>query len=403
MNANRYFEDDDLALYAMHLLAEPEASAVAQEVAENEQTRSRLSAVQQRLGLYAEASVDLLPLPEGSAGRFLGRLAKEPRELQDGKQRDRTAATPPAAVVPISTHSAAPVFSASGYAEDASTARPRSRTASVLSWTGWAVAAALAVTAGKLYHDRTALQGMLGAQTGAVVQLSTDRADVLRDKQAMDARIADQEKEITRLSAAVSIAQGNLDTLRSSLSAQTAKLDAQTARLRDQTSAATVATGQLASTQHDLATTTQERDALRSTVAAQTSQVATLNAEAARAREVLDALTDRSALRVTLTAPKSQAAPTGRATYLQSRGTLVFLGNNLAQLPANKVYELWLLPANGSAPVPAGTFSPDAHGNASIVTPHLAGATEAKAFAITIENEGGATSPTMPIVLVSGA
>ena len=48
MNANRYFEDDDLALYAMHLLAEPEASAVAQEVAENEQTRSRLAAVQLR-------------------------------------------------------------------------------------------------------------------------------------------------------------------------------------------------------------------------------------------------------------------------------------------------------------------------------------------------------------------
>ncbi len=46
MNGNRYFEDDDLALYAMHLLAEPEASAVTREVAENEETRSRLSAVQ---------------------------------------------------------------------------------------------------------------------------------------------------------------------------------------------------------------------------------------------------------------------------------------------------------------------------------------------------------------------
>ena len=39
MNANGHFEEDDLALYAMHLLAQPEASAIAQRLAESEEAR----------------------------------------------------------------------------------------------------------------------------------------------------------------------------------------------------------------------------------------------------------------------------------------------------------------------------------------------------------------------------
>ena len=106
---------------------------------------------------------------------------------------------------------------------------------------------------------------------------------------------------------------------------------------------------------------------------------------------------------MTLTQPKGKPEPTGRATYVASRGTLVFQGNNLAPLAANKVYELWLLPADGGAPIAAGTFSPDSRGNANLVTPKLAGAVAAKAFAITVENEGGATTPTLPILLLGAA
>jgi len=60
---------------------------------------------------------------------------------------------------------------------------------------------------------------------------------------------------------------------------------------------------------------------------------------------------------------------------------------------------LWLIPTSG-APVPAGIFKPDAHGNASVVNPPLPAGAEAKAFAITVENEAGSAAPTMPIVMM---
>jgi anti-sigma-K factor RskA len=68
-------------------------------------------------------------------------------------------------------------------------------------------------------------------------------------------------------------------------------------------------------------------------------------------------------------------------------------------LPAQKAYELWLIPTQGSA-IPAGVFKPDAHGSATVVNPPLPAGIEAKAFAITIENEAGSPTPTMPIVMM---
>jgi Anti-sigma-K factor rskA len=144
-----------------------------------------------------------------------------------------------------------------------------------------------------------------------------------------------------------------------------------------------------------------EREALRGTVATQASQLDHLTADAAAARQVLDTMTDSSAMRVTLTT-KDQTArlPTGRATYVASKGTLIFLASNLEPLQPSKTYELWLIPAaEGGSPIPAGTFRPDARGNASVIMPPLPKGVEAKAFGVTVEDEGGATAPTMPIIL----
>ena len=57
---------------------------------------------------------------------------------------------------------------------------------------------------------------------------------------------------------------------------------------------------------------------------------------------------------------------------------------------------------SGKAPVPAGTFQPDQTGYASVVLPTLPPGIAAKAFGVTIENAGGATSPTLPIILAGG-
>jgi Anti-sigma-K factor rskA len=143
------------------------------------------------------------------------------------------------------------------------------------------------------------------------------------------------------------------------------------------------------------------REALRGTVATQASQIDHLVADAAAARQVLDTMTDSSAMRVTLTTKGAAAPlPTGRATYVASKGTLIFLASNLAPLQPAKTYELWLIPAGeGQNPIPAGTFRPDTRGNASVIMPSLPKGVEAKAFGVTVEDEGGSATPTQPIIL----
>jgi anti-sigma-K factor RskA len=143
------------------------------------------------------------------------------------------------------------------------------------------------------------------------------------------------------------------------------------------------------------------RETLRGTLAAQASQIDHLTADEAAARQVLDTMTDSSAMRVTLTT-KGQTAPlpSGRATYVASKGTLIFLASNLAPLQPAKTYELWLIPAGeGQSPIPAGTFHPDSHGNANVIMPTLPKGVEAKAFGVTVEDEGGSLTPTQPIIL----
>jgi anti-sigma-K factor RskA len=149
----------------------------------------------------------------------------------------------------------------------------------------------------------------------------------------------------------------------------------------------------------------KERETLRSAATEQTSRIDHLTADAAAARQVLDAMTDASALRVTLNVKGAPpAGPQGRATYVASKGTLIFLATNLQPLQPSKTYELWLIPAGeGQNPIPAGTFRPDARGNASVIMPPLPKGTEAKAFGVTVEDEGGATTPTLPIILVGAA
>jgi anti-sigma-K factor RskA len=148
----------------------------------------------------------------------------------------------------------------------------------------------------------------------------------------------------------------------------------------------------------------QQRAQLQSSVISESTRIAALTEDAARGEALIDVLTDRGAMRVTLneTAGKEpvKPKPQGRATYVASKGTLVFLASNLAPLDPQKTYELWLIPAEaGLSPIPAGTFQPDSRGNANVVMPTLPKGIEAKAFGVTIEEEGGSKTPTAPIVL----
>jgi hypothetical protein len=122
-------------------------------------------------------------------------------------------------------------------------------------------------------------------------------------------------------------------------------------------------------------------------------------ADLQQAKLVLDVLTSPESSHFALVSTKSQPVPEGRASYMQKTGTLVFTAQHLQALPPQKTYQLWLIPANGSAPMPFGMFKPDAHGNASLVMPKVEKNETPKMFAVTIEPEGGSQTPTMPIVM----
>ncbi len=118
-----------------------------------------------------------------------------------------------------------------------------------------------------------------------------------------------------------------------------------------------------------------------------------------KAREIEDTLTATDAMRVTLVAAKTTPQPQGKAIYVENRSSLIFVADNMPKLPPQKAYELWLIPTKG-APIPAGVFRPDAHGSATLVNPPLPAGAEAKAFAITVEPEGGSNAPTSAIVML---
>jgi anti-sigma-K factor RskA len=143
----------------------------------------------------------------------------------------------------------------------------------------------------------------------------------------------------------------------------------------------------------------QQSDGLSQRVAELQGESAQQQVQLERAREVVATLTSSDAVRVTLVAAQAPPQPQGKAIYVRNRSSLVFIANNMPALPAQKSYELWLIPTSG-APIPAGVFKPDAHGSATVIQPPLPAGVEAKAFAITIEPEQGSVTPTMPIVMM---
>jgi anti-sigma-K factor RskA len=118
-----------------------------------------------------------------------------------------------------------------------------------------------------------------------------------------------------------------------------------------------------------------------------------------QAKQLIAALTSADAERYVLVAGKTPPQPQGRAIYVASSGTLVFLASNMPELPPRKSYELWLIPANG-APIPAGVFKPNQQGSAALVRPLLPAGVEAKTFAITVEPETGSAAPTSQPIMV---
>jgi len=284
MNTTQHFDQDDLALFAMQLLSTAEATAIVQHVEQCSDCRSELASVQGDLAAYAH-TVDLHSPPAQARERLMKQVAREKKIVAIS----RTATSEE----PVRTSTTTTLGIGSSYL-DSYDEQERSFVSKFLPWAGWAVAAGLAVSAGVLYNQRSALRATAASNAGQLIRLTAD---------------------------------------------------------------------------------------------------------AAAARQLLDTMNDTTAMRVTLQKPATAPVPQARATYIAEKGALIFIASNMEPLLPYKTYELWIIPADGHDPIPVGTFQPDAKGNASVIMPTLTKGIEAKAFGVTIEDAGGATTPTMPIIM----
>lgn len=96
----------------------------------------------------------------------------------------------------------------------------------------------------------------------------------------------------------------------------------------------------------------------------------------------------------------TEKAPNAKARFIfqDKTGEGVFYAENLPALPTGKAYQLWYI-TDPKKPVPGKTFKPEADGRV-ILNEHIPinGSTPL-IFAVTIEDEKGATSPTGAIYL----
>jgi hypothetical protein len=271
MNETRHLSVEDLDLFALQILPEEEMAAALEHLRECEPCREQLAQIQGELVAYA-MSAELQAPPERARERLITAVSQEKKPVPIDRVQAQPVEEPILLPTPISP------LQPEAHAEPA----PRRRGALAIAWTGWAVAAGLAVVAGLQYQQRQAVQSTLASA---------------------DARL-------------------------------------------QETSAAS----------------------------------AQASADAARAKEVLQTLTDAHAMQVALHLPATPGAtpkPEAHAAYVADRGALVLVASNLQPVKPGKTYELWLLPAAaGGAPIPAGLFKPDAAGN-----------------------DGGTQVPTPPIVL----
>ena len=127
------------------------------------------------------------------------------------------------------------------------------------------------------------------------------------------------------------------------------------------------------------------------------AQLADTNEKLRQAQELVAVFHGADSKDFTLVAVQKPPQPHVKTFYSPKVGRLVLVAGNLEPLPPNKAYELWLLPANGGAPMRAGTFKPDQKGSAMMDHKMSVAGIDAKGFAITVEPESGSDVPTPPI------
>ena len=136
---------------------------------------------------------------------------------------------------------------------------------------------------------------------------------------------------------------------------------------------------------------------LRASVQQERQQFQEAQQQLQEAQQVAHLVTARDTIVVPLGVQPGMPKGAAHVMYNQKMGMLMYEGE-LDPAPANKSYQLWLVPKSGK-PISAGIFTPGADKASHFMRKLPAGVAPA-AFAVTLEPAGGQPQPTGPKVLV---
>lgn len=145
----------------------------------------------------------------------------------------------------------------------------------------------------------------------------------------------------------------------------------------------------------DAALARADRENAERRVASLEAQVQSLQGTVKTATHTRAVLAASDLTRVDLAGQAPSPGASGRVFWSPQHG-LVFAATNLPPLPAGRVYQLWIV---AEAPISAGILSDGPASGAGTVNSPPVSATP-KAFAVTIEPEGGRPAPTGPMLLL---
>ena len=121
-------------------------------------------------------------------------------------------------------------------------------------------------------------------------------------------------------------------------------------------------------------------------------KIAVLQSDLAKQEEVIGFLTNPQVRVVSLAGLPASPNARGLLLWNADNRAGLFVATGLAQVPAEKIYELWALA--GNEPVPAGLFTLDQQGRALLKLSPLPADKSFDKFAVTVEPAGGVPKPT---------
>lgn len=143
----------------------------------------------------------------------------------------------------------------------------------------------------------------------------------------------------------------------------------------------------------------RENRAARTEIARLSAQIDATQNQLNQEHEILATLTRPGVRQSELAGTKDAPAAHATLAFDTKTGRAVLLAQGLPEAPPGKAYQLWFIV--GARPLPGKVFKTDASGNAVLRDQIPPDALSSATFAITLEAQEGASTPTLPIYLLS--